>query len=540
MPDATTDEPFEVATAIPVNYTEENTTTDRLVEMTDDSVHDSDLGSSSHKPLEGNVDTDMDTITDRPFDTITTSINDVENSIKPTMNSRNNSEIHLPDIPQNEPTNIPDNLMNDTEINVDVEKSETTENSDRKTGTIITDESDELVNNTKIYTSAHTTPETDRHFGADLLSELLGMNETEFDLTTISTLETTVNSFNGTKTDEITLNVLELSTASLNSNPDTTQDGRQELTEEVTISYSPDTMTSNESEAEPSIKLTETNTNYTQVQLSGNDKTDVEPTRVGLTPTTENVSDIVTGTEQDISTNTLLETTAQNYTEGETTTIGLRATTKNVSSTANDTNTTNYPPETTWDPKTGLDFTIGLRSTTGKDKFTVGPEGKIRNDTDSRNDPDQDFDSRNGTDQDFTTDSLLETTTKDFATAEPITVGLGPTTEKDSNIAESVDTSTSRPGLSVTTNNSVNDTKMEVYTTETGTWTNQGKYEVIPRGTRIEYLSLVIYYCPIYLKTTIVQFNLKSNLSTVAISFVYFIKGGFIIHRILYLATLPQ
>ena len=88
MPNASTGEPFEAATTIPVNYTEENTTTDRLVvEMTDDSEHDSDLGSSSYKPLEGNVDTDMDTITDRPFDTITTSISDVENSIKSTMNS---------------------------------------------------------------------------------------------------------------------------------------------------------------------------------------------------------------------------------------------------------------------------------------------------------------------------------------------------------------------------------------------------------------------------------------------------------------------
>ena len=213
MPNAWTGEPFEAATTIPVNYTEENTTTDRLVvEMTDDSEHDSDLGSSSHKSLEGNVDTDMDIITDRPFDSIATSINDVEITIKPTMNSRNNSEIHFPDIPQNDPTNIPDNLINDTEINV-VEKSETTENGDRKADTTTTDKPDQLVNVTEIYTSVHTTPETDRHSGTDLPSEILGMNETDFDLSTISTLETTVNSFNDTETDEITLNVLELSTA---------------------------------------------------------------------------------------------------------------------------------------------------------------------------------------------------------------------------------------------------------------------------------------------------------------------------------------
>ena len=365
--------------------------------------------------------------------------------------------------------------MNDTEISV-VEKSETTENSDRKTGTIITvitDEPDELVNHTEIYTSVHATPETDRHSGADLPSEILSMNETEFDLTTISTLETTVNSFNDTTTDEITRNVLELSTPSLNSNPDTTRND----TEEVTISYPPDTMTSNETETLPPINLTQTNTNYTQIvigheittQMSGNDNTEVEPTRVGLTPPTENVSDIVTDTEQDMSTNTLLETTARNYTEVETTIVSLRATTTNVSSTANDTDTTNYPPKKTWDSKTGLDFTtIGLRSTTGKDKFTVGPERKIRNDTDSRNDADQDF----------TTDSLLETTTKNFTKTEPITVGLGPTTENNSNITESVDTSTNRPRPSVTLNNSVNDTETEVYTTQTDpteTWANQGK-----------------------------------------------------------------
>ena len=379
MPDATTDEPFEAATAIPVNYTEENTTADRLVEMTDDSVHDSDLGSSSHKPLEGNVDTDMDTITDRPFDTTTTSINDVENTIKPTMNSKNSVS---DDIPQNEPTNSPNNLMNDTEITIIVvEKSETAESNGGKTPTTTTDEPEESINDLEKGTSVHTTPETGRP------SEISSMNETEFDLTIIDALEITSD--------------------------------------------------------------------------SGNDKTEVQPTRVGLTPTTENVSEKVTGPEQDISTNGLLETTAQNYTELETTTIGPRAMTTNF--TAND---TNYPPETTKDPETGLgSTTIGLRTTTGKDKFTIGLERTIRNDTDSRND----------TDQDFTTTSLLETTTKNFTKEEPITIGLGPTTKNDSNITERVDTSTIRPILSVTTSNSINDTKMEVYTTETGTWANQGK-----------------------------------------------------------------
>ena len=504
MSNAKTDEP-----TISVNYTEGSTTTYRLIEMTDDSEHDSDSGSSSHRPLEGIMETDMDTIMD-----ITTSINDVEISIKPSMNSTNNVS---DDILQNESGNSPDNLINDTEINFSVvEKSETTENSDRKTGTTTTDEPDQLVNDMEKDTSEHTTPEIDRPSGR--LSEIPIMNETEFyltttdaleitsdfindrktikitdrpqevfnkietefDFTTISARETTSDSVNHTETDEITVYVLELTTDSLNSNPDTTQDGRQELTinsrndtEEVTISFPPDTMTNNESQAQPSIIPTETNTNYTQfvteheitTQIFGNDNTEVEPTRVGLMPTTENVSVVVTDTEQDISTNTLLETTTKNYTDEETTTIGLRAMTTNVSSTANDTDTTNYPPETTRDPKTDLGSTNDLRSTTGADKFTIGPERKSRNDTDSRNE----------SDQDFTTDSLLETTTKNFTKTEPITVGLGPTTKNDSNITELVDTNTSRPRPSVTNNNSINDTKTEVYTTETGTLANQGK-----------------------------------------------------------------
>ena len=325
-------------------------------------------------------------------------------------------------------------------------------------------------------TSEHITPETDKPSGRP--SEIFSMNETEFDLTTISTQQTTSDPGNDTETDEITLNVLELTTDSLNNNPNETQNVRQELTvnsrndtEEATISYPPGTMTSNGSDAEPSIKLTETNTNYTQIvteheittQMSGNDETEVEPTRVGLTIATENVSDVVTDTKQDISTNTLLETTAQNYT-GETTTIGLEAMTTNV--TENDTDAADYPPGTTKDPETGLgSTTTGLRSTTGKDKFIAGPEGKIRNDTDSRHD----------TDQDFTTDSLLETTTKNFTKVESITVDLGPTTKNDSNITEPVDTSTSRSRLSVTLNNSVNVTETEVYTSETGTLDNQGK-----------------------------------------------------------------
>ena len=502
MPDAKTDEPIEATTAIPVNYTEENTTTDRLVEMTDNSEHDSDLDSSSHKPREGNVDTDMDKITDRALDIITTSINDVEITTKPTMTSTNNVDDN---IPQNVTQNILQNLVNNTGIKFTViAKSKTTESSDRKRGTTTTDEPEELVNDFGKGTSVHTTPEIDRPSGrpseissmnetefdlttidaleitsdsmkdtksdkiTDRSSDIFSMNETEFDFTTISARETTSDSINDTETDEITVNVLELTTDSLNSNPNkATKDVRQELavnsrndTEEVTTSHPPDTMTSNELEAEPSINPTETNTNYTQfsskheitTQMSGNDETEVEPISVGLTPTTENVSTVVT------------ETTAQNYTEVETTTIGLGAMTTNV--TANDTDAADYPPDTTTDSKTGLgSTTIGRRSTTEKDKFTVGGERKIRNDTDSRN----------NTDQDFTTDNLLETTTKNFTIAEPITVGLGPTTKNDSNITEPVDTSTSRPRLSITTNNSINDTKMEVYTTETGTWANQGK-----------------------------------------------------------------
>ena len=120
MHNVMTDEPFKAATTVPVNYTEENTTADRLVvEMNNDSVYDSDLGSSSHKPLERIVETETDTITDRPFDTITTPINYVENTIKPTMNSTNSVR---DDIPKNEAINSPDNLINGTEINFSVEK----------------------------------------------------------------------------------------------------------------------------------------------------------------------------------------------------------------------------------------------------------------------------------------------------------------------------------------------------------------------------------------------------------------------------------
>ena len=90
MPDAKTDEPSNQAvTTVPVNYTEGNMTTDRLVEMTDDSEHDSDLGSSSHKPLEGIMDTQINRATERPLDTIKAPIHDVDIAIKPTMNSSN-------------------------------------------------------------------------------------------------------------------------------------------------------------------------------------------------------------------------------------------------------------------------------------------------------------------------------------------------------------------------------------------------------------------------------------------------------------------
>ena len=114
--------------------------------------------------------------------------------LKTTLNFTNNVDDN---IPQDEPKNIPENLVNDTEINFSVvEKSKTTEYGDRKTGTTTTDKPDELVKVTEIYTSVHTTPETDRHAGADL-----PVNETEFDLTTVSTREMTSDSDNNTKTD---------------------------------------------------------------------------------------------------------------------------------------------------------------------------------------------------------------------------------------------------------------------------------------------------------------------------------------------------
>ena len=183
MPNASTDKPLEAATAVSVNHrtTAEDTTTDRLVEMTDDSVHDPDLGSSTSNPQEQILGTEIDTITEGPLDTITTSVNDIEATLKTTLNFTNNVDDI---ISQDEPQNIPDNLVNGTEINFSVvEKSKTTENGDRKAGTrsTTTDKPDELVNVTEIYTSVHTTPETDRHAGAEL-----PVNETEFDLTTQS------------------------------------------------------------------------------------------------------------------------------------------------------------------------------------------------------------------------------------------------------------------------------------------------------------------------------------------------------------------
>ena len=77
-PNTSTDKPLEAATVVFVNYrsTAEDTTTDRHVETTDDSVHDSDLGSSTSNPQEQILGTEIDRV------------NDIEATLK------NNSEFH--------------------------------------------------------------------------------------------------------------------------------------------------------------------------------------------------------------------------------------------------------------------------------------------------------------------------------------------------------------------------------------------------------------------------------------------------------------
>ena len=128
--------------------------------MTNDSVYDSDFGSSTRKILEQILDTEMDTYTERPLDKNTTPINNVEITLETTMNFTHSTD---DDIPQNEPQNTPQNLVNDTEINFRViERSETTEYSEGKTVTTTTDEPEQLGNDKGIDVSVHTPTETDR------------------------------------------------------------------------------------------------------------------------------------------------------------------------------------------------------------------------------------------------------------------------------------------------------------------------------------------------------------------------------------------
>ena len=269
-----TDKPLQAATTISVDYTDGDTTIETRVETTKVSVYDSDLGSSTRK-IEQILDTEMNTYTVRPLDENTTPINSVEITLETAMNSTFSVD---DDIPQNEFQDTPENLVNDTEINFSAtEKSETTENSDGKTVTIT--EPKLLVNDKEIDVSVHT-PETDRLSSNP--SEIFNTNVTVLDITTFDALETTNDSVNDaqidvtidrpseifgindtnlelttagaihpgndTKTEEITVALPETSTYK-------TPDARQETTvnsendtEEVTIYYPQNTMTSNETE----------------------------------------------------------------------------------------------------------------------------------------------------------------------------------------------------------------------------------------------------------------------------------------------------